>query len=92
MKSDTNLSKFNLRVGTNYFGPVCESNTRLELVPGEAPVATHRNYVTKGNNYYGFVASLNLSTLALLRYDALIGYQNSKYELNLKHESTQKAK
>jgi len=88
VKTDTNLSKFNFRLGTNYFGSVCESNTRVEIVPGDAPVLTQRNYVTKGNNYYGLVASLNLQKLALLRYDALVGYQKSKYEVNLKHEST----
>jgi len=91
VKTDTNLSKFNFRLGTNYFGSAWESNTRVEVTPGDAPVLTHRNYVTKGSNYYGLVASLNLANFALLRYDALFGYQNSKYEFNVKHESTPKS-
>lgn len=91
MKSDVSMSKFQFRFGTNYFGTTCESNTRLELTPGQAPVATHRNYIKKGALYYGAVASLNLQTLALLRYDGLLGYVNSKYEANLKHESDSKA-
>ncbi|EAR90513.2 eukaryotic porin protein (macronuclear) [Tetrahymena thermophila SB210] len=90
VKTDTTLSKFNFRLGTNYFGSTCESNTRLELVPGDAPVLTHRNYIKKGSIYYGGVFSLNLQALALKRYDALFGYVNDKYEANLKHESDNK--
>ncbi|KAL4468604.1 hypothetical protein ABPG74_005107 [Tetrahymena malaccensis] len=90
VKTDTTLSKFNFRLGTNYFGSSCESNTRLELVPGDAPVLTHRNYIKKGSIYYGGVFSLNLQTLALKRYDALFGYASGKYEANLKHESDTK--
>lgn len=90
IKSETSLSRFQFRLGTNYFGKACESNTRLELAPGEAPVLTHRNYLTKGAYYYGWVGSVNLTNLNLLRYDLLAGYTNSKYEANLKHESNSK--
>lgn len=91
-KTDVTLQKFKFRFGTNYFGSTCESNTRLELTPGEAPVATHRNYIKKGALFYGAVFSLNLQSLALTRYDALLGYNASKYELNLKHESNDATK
>lgn len=90
IKTETSLSNYQLNFGTNYFGPVCESNTRIELHPREAPILTHRNYIKRGSHYYGFATSLNLSTLALLRYDALIGYHNGDYDLSLKHESNSK--
>lgn len=46
LKTETTLSRFQFRLGSNYFGKSCESNTRVELTPGSAPVLTHRNYIT----------------------------------------------
>lgn len=77
MKTDIGLSKFQFRVGTNYFSTACESNTRLEFNPSEAPVLTHRNYVARGSYFYGIVGSVNLSSLDLIRYDALVGITKS---------------
>jgi len=90
LKTQTNFKSFQLRLGANYWGDVCESNTRLEIYGNHGSnenALTQRTIVRRGSLFYGFVGTIGLQTLSFKLYDAILGYEQNNVNFYLQHKS-----
>jgi hypothetical protein len=91
IKTQTDFQSFQFRVGANYWGKTCESNTRLEInssVDDKENSLTQRTVVTRGNLFYGIVGTIGFQNWSFNRYDAILGYKQNNVNFYLTHRST----
>jgi len=91
LKTQTDFQNFQFRLGANYWGSLCESNTRLEINSGAGDKEnslTQRTLVRRGSLFYGFVGTIGLQGWNFNRYDAILGYQHHDVNFYLTHKST----
>jgi len=91
VKACTNneFQRLNLRLGANYWGSKCESNTRVqtEEVDGNRVFALSQRTMCRHNNFlYGFAGTLN-NKFEAITYDGALGYETKDFDLYLRHES-----
>lgn len=92
LKTQTDFKNVQIRVGANYWGTSCESNTRLDInscCGDKGHSLTQRTLVKRDNLFYGFVGTIGFQGWCFARYDAILGYENANVNFYLQHKSGQ---